>query len=375
MIDYEILRLIWWALLGVLLAGFAIMDGFDLGVAMLFRFIGKNDAERRILLETIEPVWEGNQVWLLLGGGAIFAAWPLLYAVAFSGFYEALLLVLLALILRPVSFVFRGKLEDLGWRNTWDWGLCVSGLVPSLVFGVAFGNVLQGVPFNFDDTLRMTYHGSFFALLNPFAVLCGLVSLSLIAMHGMTYAAMKIEAALHNRVVTVARLSAVFFILLFSISGVWVSSQGQGYKIISTIATNGASNPLNKQVVMAAGAWLENYSHYPWMIIAPVLAFVGAICVLIMVRSRTGIAFIASAISCAATICTAGFSLFPFLLPSSSHPQSSLTVWDASSSQATLFNMLIAAIIFVPLVLLYTIWVFRVLRGKISIKDLHDGAY
>ena len=375
MIDYEILRLIWWALLGVLLAGFAIMDGFDLGVAMLFRFIGKNDAERRILLETIEPVWEGNQVWLLLGGGAIFAAWPLLYAVAFSGFYEALLLVLLALILRPVSFVFRGKLEDLGWRNTWDWGLCVSGLVPSLVFGVAFGNVLQGVPFNFDDTLRMSYRGSFFALLNPFAVLCGLVSLSLIAMHGMTYTAMKIEAALHNRVVTVARLSAVFFILLFSISGVWVSSQGQGYKIISTIATNGASNPLNKQVVMAAGAWLENYSHYPWMIIAPVLAFVGAICVLIMVRSRTGIAFIASAISCAATICTAGFSLFPFLLPSSSHPQSSLTVWDASSSQATLFNMLIAAIIFVPLVLLYTSWVFRVLRGKISIKDLHDGAY
>lgn len=375
MIDYEILRLMWWALLGVLLAGFAIMDGFDLGIAMLFRFIGRNDAERRVLLETIEPVWDGNQVWLLLGGGAIFAAWPLLYAAAFSGFYEALLLVLLALILRPVSFVFRGKLVNQAWRNTWDWGLCVSGLVPSLVFGVAFGNVLQGVPFSFDDTLRMTYEGSFFALLNPFAVLCGLVSVVMLAMHGMTYAAIKTESAVQQRVITLSRMMAVLFVLLFAAAGLWVAKGVDGYHVTSVISSGGASNPLNKQAAIVTGAWLENYNRYPWMLAAPILAFAGAAATLLLVRARPALAFVSSSIVCAATICTVGFSLFPFLLPSSSHPQSSLTVWDASSSQATLFNMLIAVIIFVPLVLLYTSWVFRVLRGKVSIKDLHDGAY
>src|SRR5712671_7806168 len=152
MLDYETLRLIWWSLLGVLLVAFAVMDGFDLGVAMLYRFLSRNDDERRVLLETIEPVWEGNQVWLVLGGGAIFAAWPILYATSFSGFYTAMLLVLLALILRPVSFAFRGKLSSPVWRNTWDWTLFISGLVPSLVFGVAFGNYLLGVPFQFDET-------------------------------------------------------------------------------------------------------------------------------------------------------------------------------------------------------------------------------
>ena len=375
MIDYEILRLIWWALLGLLLAGFAIMDGFDLGVATWFRFIGNNDDERRVLLETIEPVWDGNQVWLLLGGGAIFAAWPLLYAVAFSGFYEALLLVLLALILRPVSFVFRGKLTDPVWRNIWDWGLFVSGIIPSLVFGVAFGNVLQGVPFYFDDTMRMTYDGSFFALLNPFAVLCGLVSLSMIGMHGMTYAALKTESSIQERVIMLSRVMAIIYVVVFAAAGLWLAQSIDGYVIASNINVDAVSNPLNKQVVITAGAWLENYGRYPWMLLAPILAFVCALAVIMLVSRRPGLAFIASALACAATISTAGFSLFPFLLPSSTHPQSSLTVWDASSSQATLFNMLIAAVIFVPIVVLYTSWVFRVLRGKISINDLHDGAY
>jgi cytochrome d ubiquinol oxidase subunit II len=189
MLDYETLRLIWWSLLGVLLAGFAITDGFDLGVGMLFRFLSKTDDERRAFLETIEPVWEGNQVWLVLGGGAIFAAWPPLYATSFSGFYIAMFLVLAALILRPVGFVFRNKLTDQRWRNVWDWALFIAGFVPSLVFGVAFGNFLQGVPFRFDDSMRVFYEGTFFDLLNPFGILCGLVSVSMIAMHGGTYAA------------------------------------------------------------------------------------------------------------------------------------------------------------------------------------------
>lgn len=375
MFDYETLRLIWWALLGVLLAGFAITDGFDLGVAMLFRFLGRNDDERRVLIETIEPVWEGNQVWFILGGGAIFAAWPILYATSFSGFYAAMLLVLLALILRPVSFVFRGKLLGTQWRNTWDWTLFVSGLVPSLVFGVAFGNYLLGVPFHFDETLRMTYEGGFFALLNPFALLCGLVSIAMLVMHGANYAALKTESPLNERAYTTARVAALAFIVLFSIAGIWLATNVAGYRITSVIDPSAASNPLHKQVAIATGAWLDNYGRYPWMLAAPILAYAGALLTWLCVKQRPGTALIASGATVAASICTAGFSAFPFLLPSSSHPASSLTIWDASSSQGTLLNMLIAAVIFVPIVLLYTSWVFRILRGKVSIKDLHDGAY
>ena len=375
MFDYETLRLIWWALLGVLLCGFAIMDGFDLGVAMLFRWLGKNDDERRALLETIEPVWEGNQVWFVLGGGAIFAAWPILYATSFSGFYLAMLLVLLALILRPVSFVFRNKLHDKRWRNTWDWTLFVSGLVPALIFGVAFGNVIQGVPFHFDNTLRMTYEGGFFGLLNPFAILCGLVSITMLAMHGASYASLKSESPLTQRAATIARVTAVIYVVLFSIAGIWFANHINGYRITSVIDPNAPSNPLNKEVVITAGAWLDNYHHYQWMITAPILAYLGALLAWSTVKRRPGMAFIGSALTAAMTICTAGFSVFPFLLPSSSSPNSSLTVWDASSSKGTLLNMMIATLIFVPIILLYTSWVFRVLRGKVSLKDLHDGTY
>ena len=172
--DYEVLRIIWWLLLGVLLAGFAMMDGFDLGVAALLPFLGRSDMERRVIINTIGPVWEGNQGWLVLGAGAIFAAWPILYAVAFSGFYIAMLLVLLTIgIIRPVAFKYRSKLANKKWRYTWDTLLSFSGLAGSLLFGVAMGNVLLGVPFHFDDTLRNFYTGSFFDLLNPFAILCG----------------------------------------------------------------------------------------------------------------------------------------------------------------------------------------------------------
>src|SRR5450755_3004944 len=175
-IDYDILRLIWWALLGILLIGFAILDGYDLGTAMLLPFVARTDGERRQVRETIEPTWEGHQVWFILAGGAAFAAWPSLYAVSFSGFYVAMLLVLMALIVRPVSFNFRDKIEDSRWRSSWDWTLAVGGFVPSLVFGVAFGNLLLGVPFGFDADLRPAYTGTFFDLLNPFSLLAGVLS-------------------------------------------------------------------------------------------------------------------------------------------------------------------------------------------------------
>src|SRR5450432_3814335 len=190
-LDYATLRVLWWLILGVLLIGFAVMDGFDLGVGATFRFTGRTDAERRALLAGVEPVWEGNQVWFILGGGAAFAAWPLLYATSFSGLYLAMFLVLVALILRPAGFTFRGKLTDARWRTGWDIALTLGGALPALLLGVAFANLFLGVPFHFDSMQRPVVTGSFFSLLHPFALLGGIISLSMLLLHGNAYAAMK----------------------------------------------------------------------------------------------------------------------------------------------------------------------------------------
>jgi cytochrome bd ubiquinol oxidase subunit II len=367
MFDYEALRLIWWALLGVLLIGFAVMDGFDLGAAMLLPFVARTDGERRIVINTVGPVWEGNQVWLILGGGAIFAAWPTLYSVAFSGFYLAMFLVLCALILRPVGFKFRSKIENARWRSIWDWALFVGGLVPALIFGVAFGNALLGVPFRFDDTMRMTYEGDLFGLLNPFAVLSGLVSVAMLAMHGGAYLALKAEEPVSGRAATVARLAAGALIVLFALAGVWVAIGLNGYAISTGMPHDGPSNPLLKVVARIPGGWLNNYGAYPWMLAAPILAFAGAAGTILLLRARRdGLSLFTSGITVACIIATAGLSAFPFMLPSSLDPNASLTVWDASSSRLTLLIMLGATLIFLPIVLAYTAWVYTVLRGRVT---------
>jgi cytochrome d ubiquinol oxidase subunit II len=177
MFDYATLKLIWWLLVGVLLIGFAIMDGHDMGVGTLLPFLGKDDTDRRVMINSVAPHWDGNQVWFITAGGAIFAAWPLVYATAFSGLYWALLLVLFALFFRPVGFEYRSKLPNPAWRKGWDWGLFAGSAVPALVFGWPSAT-FQGVPFDLDDSMRSSYSGSFWALLNPFALLCGVVSLS-----------------------------------------------------------------------------------------------------------------------------------------------------------------------------------------------------
>ena len=367
MFDYEIMRLIWWALLGILLIGFAVMDGFDLGVALLLPVVARTDIERRIVINTIGPVWEGNQVWLILGGGAIFAAWPILYATAFSGFYLAMFIVLAALIVRPVAIKFRSKIENTRWRATWDIAIAVSGLGPALIFGVAFGNVILGVPFKFDDTMRMTYEGNLLGLLNPFALLSGLISVAMLTLHGVSYLALKASGAIVDRAVRVGRLMAPLTIVLFILAGVWVAFGVDGYVVTSHLPHDGPSNPLLKVVTRQTGAWLTNYGTFPWMLAAPVLAVTAlAITPFLLAGRRAGACFIASGAGVAAIIATAGLSIFPFMLPSSLEPGASLTVWDASSSQLTLKIMLFVTAVFLPLILLYTAWVYRVLRGPVT---------
>lgn len=373
-LDYETLRLIWWLLLGVLLIGFAVMDGFDLGVGTLLPAVARTDAERRLVLNVVGPVWEGNQVWLILGGGAIFAAFPALYAVSFSGFYLAMFLILFALILRPVGFKFRSKVEDKRWRAVWDWGLFVGGFVPSLVFGVAMGNVLLGAPFHFDQTLRIFYTGGFFALLSPFAVLCGLVSVAMLVAHGAAMLVIKTDGEVSARARRYGSLAALATAALFVLAGIWVANGVTGYSIVGALDAAGASNPLNKQAVAAQGAWMANYKAMPWTWIFPVLGVAGALLSALMLRAGRGVsAFLGSGLAIAAIILTEGVAVFPFLLPSSTDPNSSLTLWDASSSHMTLFIMLVVTCLFLPLVILYTGWVYRVLRGKVSPESLEQN--
>jgi len=374
--DYETLRVIWWALLGVLLIGIAVMDGFDLGSAILLPIIGRTDLERRIVINTVGPVWEGNQVWLILGGGAIFAAWPPLYAVAFSGFYLAMLLLLLSLILRPVGFKFRSEFEGTHWRNVWDGALFISGLVPALVFGVAFGNVLQGVPYRFDDMLRMTYEGSLVGLFNPFALLCGLVSIAMIVMHGATWLRVKTEAPLRDRAARAAAIAGAALIVLFLVGGVWAANL-DGYAIARFAGTGAPSNPLTKDVTRAAGQLLANYGAHPWMLAAPIAAVAAAFIAAILSLRRIAAvaAFLSSAVAVAAVIATAGLSQFPFLLPSSLDPKSSLTVWDASSSRTTLAVMLAVTVVFLPIVSIYTGWVYRVMRGPVTAEQITKNSH
>ena len=373
-LDYEVLRLVWWLLLGILLIGFAIMGGRDLGVGALLPFAARTDDERRVLLNLVGPTWEGNQVWLVLGGGAIFAAFPPLYAVSFSGFYLAMMVILLALILRPVGFKFRGKVKDPRWRSVWDWALFIGGFVPALILGVAVGNVLLGAPFNLDDTMRSSYTGNFFQLLMPFALLCGLVSLGMLVTQGAAVIAGRTDGLLAERAIRYGTWAGLATIALFAVAGLWVAFGLDGYVITSVVDPSAPSNPLAKTVSLVRGGWLSNYSAHPWMLVAPILGFVGLLGAVQGLRGRWGVpTLVLSSMAIFGIVATAGLSLFPFLLPSSTDPLSSLTLWDASSSQLTLFIMLLAVCVFLPIVLLYTAWVFRVMRGPVSTRSLEQN--
>ena len=373
MFDYELLRLVWWVLVGVLLIGFAITDGFDMGVGALLPFVGKKDVERRVMLNTMGPHWEGNQVWLVTAGGALFAAWPMVYAAAFSGFYIAMILTLMALFFRPVGFKYRSLQEGAQWRTSWDWALFAGSAIPPVIFGVAFGNLLQGVPFSFNQFLMLTYHGNFFGLLNPFGLLAGLVSLFMIVTQGAAWLMMKTEGEVLARSRTAAMIFSLLTLVLFALAGVWVSGM-DGYVIVGAVATDAVTNPLHKEVVVQAGAWMQNYNLYPWMIAAPVLGLVMCLLTAVAAKLDKGwVAFLFSSLAIAGIILTAGFSMFPFVMPSSLEPSQGLTMWDATASFNTLKVMTVVAVVFVPTVLAYTIWTYIKMFGRVSNKHIEDN--
>ena len=374
LVSYEVLRLIWWALMGVLLIGYAVTDGFDLGIGTLLPFVSRTDIERRTVINTIGPIWEGNQVWLILGGGAIFAAWPQLYAVSFSGFYLAMFAILFAFILRPVAFKFRSKREDPAWRSRWDAVLFMAGILPSIIFGVAVGNVLQGVPFHIGEDMQIFYEGTFLGLLNPFGLLCGLVSLAMLVMHGASWLQLKTSGIVAERARRFGIVAAILTVVLYAVAGVVLAHLVNGYVITSNLPTDGVSNPLLKTVSTQADAWFANYAAHPLLWAVPAVGLAGPLLAALCLAGRRPLAaLLTGGLGIAGIIGSVGASMFPFILPSSSMPAASLTVWDSSSSHLTLFIMLISAAIFMPIILTYTSWVFTVLRGKVDADDIRKG--
>jgi cytochrome bd ubiquinol oxidase subunit II len=374
MFDYETLRVIWWALLAFLVCGFAVMDGFDLGIGMLLPFLGKTDDERRVMLNTCGPTWEGNQTWLITLGGISFGAWSLVYATVFSGLYTGMLILLFGLFLRPVGFDYRSKLPNTRWRSSWDWALFLGGLVPSVVLSLAVGNVILGLPFQLDNELRSVYTGGFWDLFNPFALVCVVVGVSLLILHGAVFLHWRTEGVLAGRARRIIIWSGIVFALSFAATGFWLAYGQDGYLITSAIDPNASASPLAKTVTKSAGLWLHNYSIYPWLMLAPIGALLGVVTVIFCsLKGHVGTAFLISAVVVITTLMTAGGSMFPFILPSSLHPASSLTVWDASASRYTLQLLFFATVVFMPIVMAYTTWVYRVMRGKLTVEVIQKN--
>ncbi len=379
LLSYETLRVIWWLLLGVLLIGFALTDGFDMGVGALLPFVGKTDVERRVAINTVGPVWEGNQVWFILGGGAIFAAWPPLYAVSFSGFYLAMFVVLAAFIVRPVAFKYRSKRDGASWRAAWDWALFASGAVPALLFGVAVGNVIQGVPFHLTDDLHTIYEGAwytkFFGLLDPFSILAGVVSLAMLIMHGAAWLTVKTEGVVQGSARAIGSVAALVAVAAYALAGVWMAVGIDGFRIVGDYATGGPSNPLHFEVERTA-SWFAAYGERPWIAIAPAMGILGGLLTFAGLRAGREVStLLFSKMAILGVISSVGLTMFPFIMPSSSDPKSSLTVWNASSSHLTLFIMLVVTVIFMPLILAYTAWVYKVLWGKVTEADVTENSH
>ncbi len=363
---YVVLKLIWWLLLGVLLVGLGVMVGMDMGVGAGLRYYGRSDGERRAVINMIAPHWDGNQVWFILGGGAVFAAWPTIYATAFSGLYVVMLVLLWAMIVRPLGFEYRSKLEAPRWRQFWDWMLFVSGAVPMVVFGAAMGNMLEGVPFHFSWDMVSYYTGSFITLFNPFAVLCGLMALALALYQGSSMVMNRGSGVIRARAMTMLTVAGGTALALFTACGLWVATIN-GYVILAGADPGGPALPLHKTVATHAGGWLANFMAHPALWLVPGSVYAALLAgVLVARKGRSHLAWWLGVVAWTGTIGTVGAAMFPFMMPSSSNPGQSLTIWDASSSAGTLGWMLAFTLIFIPIVVVYTSWAFWVMRGTVT---------
>lgn len=371
--DYDSLQVIWWILVGVLLIGFALTNGMDMAVSTLLFKVGQNSKERGAIISTIAPHWDGNQVWLITAGGAIFAAWPEVYAASFSGLYWGMLLVLFAIWLRPLAFDYRNHNSDETWLKRWDIALTVGSLVPILIFGVAFGNLLQGLPFWADENVRWHYDGVFLTallpLLDPFSLLCGLVSVSMLLTQGCLWIQLRTVDDIACRVRGLTLKLALLTVVLYGIAGIWAYSF-DGYQLTALAPEGSFHSITGKSVEVVPHGLFANYGKLWILWLVPIISifcFIKAGIAGVKGNAVKGIIY--NSVAIAFVIITAAIAMFPFVMPSSIDPESSLTIWDASSSHFTLQVMLYAVIIFVPIALAYTIWAYRRMWNKVSAED------
>jgi cytochrome d ubiquinol oxidase subunit II len=377
-LDYEFLKIIWWVLIGIVLVVYATTAGYDSGVTMIMPFLRRED-ERRVMLNTSAPTWDGNQTWIVFAGGGLFVVWPVVYSTAFSGMYAALLCILWSLFFRPPGYDYRSKLPHMAWRRFWDFGLFISSVVPVFMFGLIFGNCFLGMPFHFDHvTFRAFFTRGFAELFSPFAVLCGFVSLAMILMHGSSFTMRRTEGSLRAMARKLHFVFSILLLISFTWTGYWVTYHIAGYQLISS-PVHPTLHPLDNVVTQQVGAWVLNYDKYPWKYFGPIFSYVGIFASLWANYVRwVAFCFWASAFAIGGLIVTAGSTLFPFIMPSSTYPDESLTVWNSTSSQYALNLMLYVGVVLLLAILAYKIYTFHAIWSKkatITVKDLHDNEH
>jgi len=372
--DYELLKLIWWGLIAFMVIGFVIMDGFDLGIGMLLPFLAKTDDERRVLLNAVGPTWEGNQVWLIAGAGALFAAWPVVYAAAFSALYVPFMFLLFGLFLRPVGFDYRSKLPSARWRKNWDRALFIGGLLPTMMLGGTLGFMIQGSPFRFDNEMHISYGA--FNLNLPLLVCTIMMAIVLLVLHGAAFLQTKTDGVLRARARRTVHIFAYLCVLSMMVTALIIAKTVTGYTITEQVSPNEVITPLMKTVAIAEHGWLENYYQKPLLLLTPVLALLMPIFALLFnFRNMAVAAFLATGSTCALVLLTVAVALFPFVLPSSLDPTSSITLWDGTSSKLTLLIMLGIVLVIMPINLFYTTWVYRVMRGKVTTQQVKENSH
>lgn len=364
MLDYVFLKVAWWAIIGIILVVYACTAGFDAGLTMYMPFLRK-EIDRRVVLNTSAPTWDGNLTWIVFAGGGLFVVWPVVYSTAFSGLYAAMLLILFSMFLRPPGYEYRNKINSHAWRRTWDWALFISAVVPVFVFGVAFGNCFVGFPFYFDPaTLRSFYTGGLLDLLNPYALLSGVVSVLMVLMHGSVYLQRRTEGHLRKLAFKIHIITAILLLIGFTVSGLLLMYHQIGYKLISSAAVP-TNDPLKNVVTSGVGYWIQTYDEYPWKYLAPIFAYGGIIESLWAAAYEwRATAFWASCFGVGGIIATAGATLFPFLMPSSTHPNQSLTVWNSVSTQYALNIMLYVGVFLFIIIIGYKIFAYQTIWSK-----------
>ena len=334
------LQTTWYVLYIAIISGYVILDGFDLGVGMLSPFIAHNDHDRRILLNSIGPVWDGNEVWLVLGGGALFAAFPLVYASLFSGFYLAMMLVLLVLIMRTVAIEFRSKRPEAWWRSLWDWTFTISSFGITILLGVALGNVIRGISLDQQGNMNV----NLLDLLNPYSITLGLVAVAMLCLHGAIFLTQKAEGALLQRVKNLIPKLLIAFFVLMTVLIVWT--------------------------LLRSEQFTQNFKDRPWTVVFPVLAFVAIVSAWRFVRRGAYLsAFLSSATMIALLLGAVACGMYPVMLRSTTNSAYDLTVQNASAAKETLTVMFVIALIGMPFVLLYTAGVYYFFRGKVELDE------